>query len=120
MLNSLLMKADDLVFSDKDVKDVVRSMLLPLWNAYSFLATYATADGWNPTDILANGSIPETDHTLDRWILSKIQTLSAEIETYMEAYKLYAVVPSLASFIEDLTNWYIRLTRRRFWGASDQ
>ncbi len=120
MLNSPLLKADDLVFSDKDVKDVVRSMLLPLWNAYSFLATYATADGWNPTEAQAKGALPETDHTLDRWILSKVQTLSAEIEAHMEAYKLYAVVPSLASFIENLTNWYIRLTRRRFWGASDQ
>lgn len=120
MLNSPLLKADDLVFSDKDVKDIIRSMLLPLWNAYSFLATYATADGWKPTVQQAQGNIPETDHTLDRWILSNVQTLLAEIETHMDAYRLYAVVPCLASFIENLTNWYIRLTRRRFWGASDQ
>jgi isoleucyl-tRNA synthetase len=120
MLNSPLLKADDLVFSDKEVKDIIRSMLLPLWNAYSFLATYATADGWKPTEEQVLGALPETDHTLDRWILSKVQTLLAEIEGHMDAYKLYAVVPSLGTFIENLTNWYIRLTRRRFWGASDQ
>jgi isoleucyl-tRNA synthetase len=120
LLNSPLLKADDLIFSDKEVKDTIRSVLLPLWNAYSFLATYAAADGWKPSVEAASGAVPVTDHVLDRWMLSKMQSLIAEVDGHMEAYKLYAVVPCLVGFIENLTNWYIRLTRRRFWGEPDQ
>ena len=118
MLNSSLLKADDLIFSDKGVHDIARQVLLPLWNAYSFLSTYAKADGWLPSKKLAEGIFLDPKNDLDRWIVSRLNTLKSSIAKHMEAYKLYLVVTELINFIEDLTNWYIRLSRRRFWGDS--
>lgn len=119
MLNSPLMRAEDLIFSDQGVKDITRSVILPLWNAYSFLSTYANADNWQPDKALREGYAPECSDEMDRWIISRLQSLISSVATHMEAYKLYLVVPQLVSFIEDLTNWYIRLNRRRFWGDAN-
>ena len=116
MLNSSLLRAENLIFTDKGVKDVTRAVLLPLWNAYSFLSTYADSDGWKPSVELSKGQIPELENDLDRWIVSRLQSLVEKVHNQMEEYKLYQVVPPVVDFIEDLTNWYIRLSRRRFWG----
>ena len=56
---------------------------------------------------------------MDQWILSRLESLKANIATEMESYRLYNVVPALFDFIEDLTNWYIRLNRSRFWAEGD-
>ena len=72
---------------------------------------YASIDGWTPANATSAG-----DNILDRWILSRLQTLKASINVEMERYRLYNVVPKLFSFINDLTNTYIRLNRARFWG----
>lgn len=119
MINSPILRGEDLVFSDKGVMETTRAVILPLWNAHSFLTTYATADGWQPTSALVRGQAPEVTHEMDRWIISRLQTVAARVHEQMEVYKLYAVVPVVLEFIEDLTNWYIRLSRRRFWGAAD-
>ena len=119
MLNSPLLRAEDLIFTDQGVRDIIRQVLLPLWNAYSFLSTYAHADGWKPSEELKEGKAPKLSHEYDRWIVSKYQTLVVNIEEHMKAYKLYLVVPEVLSFVEDLTNWYIRLNRRRFWGEGE-
>ncbi len=119
MLNSAVLKAGDLSFSDQGVRDTTRAVLLPLWNAYSFLSTYAEADGWKPTEAMAKGEAPKVDQELDRWIISRFQTLCQRVHEQMECYRLYNVVPQVLDFIEDLTNWYIRLSRKRFWGADD-
>ncbi len=111
LINSGLMKGEEQRFTDAGVRDMIRRALLPWTNAFSFLETYAEIDGWTP-DQLAFG-----DNVLDRWILSRLQTLKANIAREMEAYRLYNVVPQLFAFIEELTNWYIRLNRSRFWGA---
>ncbi len=122
MLNSAVLRAEDLMFTDRGVKETTRSVLLPLWNAHSFLATYAHADGWKPDVGLVHGEVPKNrENELDRWIISRFQTLVAKVHERMELYQLYTVVPIVLDFIEDLTNWYIRLSRRRFWGdASDE
>ena len=120
MLNSPLLRAENVIFSDKGVKEITRSVLLPLWNAYSFLSTYAHADGWKPSTELAQGKLPKLEHILDKWIVSQLQTLIAKVHEHMEDYKLYLVVPPIVEFIEYLTNWYIRLCRRRFWGDSEK
>jgi isoleucyl-tRNA synthetase len=118
MLNSAVLKAGDLAFTDQGVRDTTRAVLLPLWNAYSFLSTYAAADGWQPTADLAKGVPPKVSGELDRWIISRFQTLCRRVHEQMELYRLYAVVPQVLDFIEDLTNWYIRLSRKRFWGTN--
>lgn len=118
MLNSPILRGEDLIFSDKGVLETTRAVLLPLWNAHSFLTTYAAADGWQPDASLAKGIAPKATDEMDLWILSRLQSLLAGVQQQMEQYHLYAVVPLVIGFIEDLTNWYIRLSRRRFWGAA--
>ena len=112
LMTSGLVRAEEQRFTDDGVRDMVRRALLPWKNAHSFLTTYAEVDGWSPGPEDA-GTSP---NILDRWILSRLQTLKANIGREMEHYRLDNVVPRLFSFIEDLTNWYIRLNRPRFWG----
>lgn len=119
MVNSPILRGEDLIFSDKGVVETIRSVILPLWNAQSFLTTYAEADGWQPTAKNLNGLPPEVASEMDRWIISRLHTLIESVHKHMESYHLYAVVPVLLDFIDDLTNWYIRLSRRRFWGKVD-
>lgn len=109
LINSGLVKAEDLKFSDAGVKEMVRRVMLPWFNSYKFFKTYAEIDGWKPNDTY------KPEHILDRWIYSKLQTLISQVDQEMQQYHLYNVVPHLFSFIDDLTNWYIRLNRRRFW-----
>ncbi len=113
LINSGLVKAEEQRFADSGVRDMVRRALLPWYNAYNFLATYAAIDQWAP-----DAAVPlASQNILDRWILSRLQTLKQTVATEMEAYRLYNVVPRLFEFIEELTNVYIRLNRSRFWGA---
>lgn len=114
LINSGLVKAEEQRFADNGVKDMVRRALLPWLNAFKFLHTYTQIDDWKPD---TNAS--DSDNIMDQWILSRLESLKANIATEMEHYRLYNVVPALFDFIEDLTNWYIRLNRSRFW-AEDQ
>ena len=110
-INSGLVRGEEQRFADSGVRDMVRRALLPWYNAYSFLRTYAEIDEWSPQKGQHEG-----DNILDQWIMSRLQTLKNTVATEMEGYRLYNVVPGLFAFIEDLTNWYIRLNRGRFWG----
>ena len=109
-ITSGLVKGEELRFTDDGVKDMVRRALLPWYNSYKFFSTYAKVDGWSASKDLKLG-----DNILDRWLLSNLQTLIKDVTYEMNHYRLYTVVPRLFHFIEDLTNWYIRLNRRRFW-----
>tara|TARA_B100001971_G_scaffold61895_1_gene56885 strand:+ start:83054 stop:86167 length:3114 start_codon:yes stop_codon:yes gene_type:complete len=113
-ITSGLVKGEELKFTDDGVKDMVRRALLPWYNSFKFFNTYASVDGWSAKENLKFG-----DNILDKWVLSKLQTLIKNVTTEMESYHLYNVVPQLFTFIEDLTNWYIRLNRRRFWEGKD-
>ncbi len=114
MLNSPVLRAETLRFSEAGVREVVRTVMLPYWNAYSFFTTYAEADGITMSDLEAApppGERPE----IDRWILSVLQSLIRQVNDRMEGYYLYDVIPPMISFIDNVTNWYIRRSRRRFW-----
>jgi isoleucyl-tRNA synthetase len=110
LINSGLVKGDEQRFADSGVKDMVRRALLPWFNSFKFLQTYADIDQWR-----ARTSPPETTNITDQWLLSRLQSLLTAVATEMAGYRLYNVVPALFEFIEDLTNWYIRLNRGRFW-----
>jgi isoleucyl-tRNA synthetase len=116
LINSGLVRGEEFRFTDEGVKDMVRRALLPWYNSFKFFHTYAKVDNWSAKDNFVKG-----ENITDKWLLSNLQTLVKNVTTEMEAYKLYNVVPQLFTFIEDLTNWYIRLNRRRFWedGLSD-
>jgi isoleucyl-tRNA synthetase len=116
LINSPVVRAEPLRFSEVGVRDVVRTVLLPFRNAWSFFVQYANADGWSPTD---QSPVAEDRPELDRWILSVLQSLIGEVNEQMEGYYLYRVVPPMLGFIDHLTNWYIRRSRRRFWRPAD-
>ena len=111
LINSGLVKAEEQRFVDSGVHEMTRRALLPWFNAFSFLKTYAEIDEWSPKDGFSSG-----DNVLDQWMVSRLQTLKEGVSKEMSEYRLYNVVPKLFDFIEDLTNWYIRLNRSRFWG----
>jgi isoleucyl-tRNA synthetase len=115
LMDSPVVKAQDLRFSEKGVSDIVRRILLRWWNAYGFFVTYANADGFIPRGLDEAGLQPEDFRLLDRWILSRLSDLTATVHREMQAYRLYSVVPALLKFIDDLTNIYIRFNRREFW-----
>ena len=115
LINSPLVRAEELRFSERGVRDTVRRLLLPWWNAYKFFVTYALVDEWRPARVLEATS----PNILDRWILSRKQTLIRRVSTEMEQYRLYNVVPALLDFLNELTNWYVRLNRRRFWSEDN-
>ena len=114
LLNSPALKAEEMRMTESGIKESLRAVIIPLWNSYSFFATYAALDGWSPED---DDQVPQ--NRLDRWILSELQTLIHELNTEMEAYRLYRTVPAMVAFVEKLTNWYIRRSRRRFWKSED-
>ncbi len=90
-------------------------MLLPFWNAYSFFVTYANVDGWIPQ----SDEPPQNGTELDNWIISLLNNTIASVNAEMEQYNLYKVVPILVDYIDNLTNWYIRRSRRRFWKSEN-
>jgi isoleucyl-tRNA synthetase len=110
LIDSPVVKAQELRFSEKGVYDVVRKILLRWWNSYSFFANYANIDGFAP-----KGTAYNTTNILDQWVLSRLNGLIANTQKEMDAYRLYNVVPHLLQFIEELTNTYIRFNRGVFW-----
>ena len=114
LLHSPAVKADDLAFSKGGVELVLRQILLPLWNAYSFFVTYAQIYNWEPTPL------PEKlDQAIDEWIISLANKLVLDVEMGMDQYDLSRAVEPFVDFVDQLTNWYIRRSRRRFWEAKD-
>ena len=115
MIYSPVVKAENLKFSESGVKQLMRDLLIPWWNAYSFFVTYANVDGFHEKEV----SAPKSDNVLDRWIVSSMETLIADVTKAMDAYDLQKSVRPFVKFIEDLTNWYIRRSRRRFWKSTN-
>ena len=115
MIYSPVVRAENLKFSEAGVKQLMRDLLIPWWNAYSFFVTYANVDGFHDEEVV----YPESENVLDRWIVSSIETLIADVTAAMDAYGLQKAVRPFVKFIEDLTNWYIRRSRRRFWKSQN-
>jgi isoleucyl-tRNA synthetase len=114
LIDSPVVRGDNLRFSESGVREVVRTVLLPYWNAFSFFTTYAEADGITVDELAGAPPISERAE-IDRWIISVLQSLIRRVNREMEDYRLYAVITPILGFIDDLTNWYIRRSRRRFW-----
>ena len=99
-------------FSVDTVGESVRQFLLTLWNTYSFWVLYANAENLAPGDFAA---APETASDLDRWALSRLQATIATVRERMDAYDCTSAGRAVADYVEELSNWYVRLSRRRFW-----
>jgi len=114
LMNSPVVKADDMRFSEKGVSDVVRNFILPIWNSYSFFVTYANIDKWKPAK-----KAKKPSNKLDLWILALLSELIETEIKFMETYDLQKASNAIYSFVDSLTNWYIRRSRRRFWKSED-
>jgi isoleucyl-tRNA synthetase len=99
-------------FSVETVGESVRQFMLTLWNTYSFWVLYANAENLGPLDF--RGS-PEPADDLDRWALSRLQATTATVRERMDEFDCTAAGRAIADYIEELSNWYVRLSRRRFW-----
>ena len=99
-------------FSVDTVGESVRQFLLTLWNTYSFWVLYANAEDLGPADFAAP---PEPANDLDRWALSRLQATTATVRERMDEFDCTAAGRAIAEYVEELSNWYVRLSRRRFW-----
>jgi len=97
-------------FSSDLVGEVLRSFTLTLWNTYSFFVTYANLDGWRP-----EGSVQITYSPLDQWLRSSLHTLVRDVTTALENYDVLGATRPIEVFVDQLSNWYLRRSRRRFW-----
>lgn len=114
-LNSPAVIADDMKFSEAGVELELRQVLIPFWNSFVFLSTYARIYKWDP----ARSSFKKPEADIDRWILSLLNKLILQVSSAMDAYELNNAVLPFVGFIDQLTNWYIRRSRTRFWSEED-
>ena len=112
LMSSTIVRGGDLRISDSGIDDVVRQVLLPIWNAYGFFTLYANVDGHRATMRSDSG------HLLDRYLLAKTSMLVEAVADRMDAYDLSGATHELQGFIDALNNWYIRRSRDRFWSKS--
>jgi isoleucyl-tRNA synthetase len=99
------------------VGEVVRNFTLTLWNVYAFFVTYANLDGWTPGLISQQGDAdnPPAYSDLDRWLLSELHTLVSVVSQALENYDVTGATRPIQNFVDDLSKWYLRRSRRRFW-----
>ncbi len=115
LMASPVIANQDVRFLEEGVRDGMRNVIIPLWNAFSFLTRYAELDNWRPDP----QALPAPKSDLDRWILSLVARLALDVKSSLLAYDIQGSVGSLESLIDALTNWYIRRSRRRFWRSGD-
>jgi len=111
LMSSPAVRAEDLRFSEKLVEETVRNVLLPLWNTYSFFVTYANAAEFEATETRRHSK-----HPLDMWMRAEAQDLVNRMTKELDNYDLSATCAEIHETIDALTNWYVRLSRRRFAG----
>jgi isoleucyl-tRNA synthetase len=99
-------------FGPENVDEVIRKFILTLWNTYSFYTLYANIDGFDP----AEHDVPVAERTLmDRWIIGDLHILIKKVTSELEGYDAFAAGRAIADFVDELSNWYVRRSRRRFW-----
>jgi isoleucyl-tRNA synthetase len=103
--------------SSEAVEDITRSFFLTLWNTYSFFCLYARLEGFDPRSSGGAASAPpDPPRTpLDRWVLAELAETVDQVTRGLDDYDATSAARRLATFVDDLSNWYVRLSRRRFW-----
>lgn len=117
LMHSAVVRGDEIRYSDEGVREVIKSIILPLWNSYSFFVQYANIDGVTCTGHEFDKKLP--DNPLDRWILSVSQQMIKDVTEALDDYDLSAAVDPMLRFIDRINNWYIRRNRRRFWKSGN-
>ena len=115
MLSSPVLAGEDFALIDKDVSDVARKLSM-VWNVYDFFTMYASVDGFDSKQAIA---VSKLENPLDIWLVSRVYELCNEITKGMEAYNIPSALSNVLLFIDDLSNWFVRRSRRRFWKSED-
>jgi len=113
MANSPLLNGGNMDFKEEWIVEVIKKVILPLWNTYSFFTTYANIDEFKPTGNSAR------NNPLDTWIISETNKLVADVTNGMETYEVTDATRPIVKFMDNLTNWYIRRSRKRFWKSEN-
>lgn len=99
-------------FHDKAVTEYQRKFMGTLWNTYAFFVLYGNVDNFNPAKYsLEYDKLP----VMDKWLLSKLNTVVKAVDNYLETYKVTEAARTLQEFVDDMSNWYVRRSRSRFW-----
>ncbi|HSO26737.1 MAG TPA: DUF5915 domain-containing protein, partial [Anaerolineales bacterium] len=110
---------NDLLFGYRRGDEARRAVLIPLWNVYSFFITYALLDGWEPAfefdPAYPEGPTPDSANLLDRWIVARLNESLAKVGPAIDASDPLSATLAVEALLDDLTNWYVRRSRRRFW-----
>jgi isoleucyl-tRNA synthetase len=117
LLSSPLMNGEDYALINKDVGDMARKLSM-VWNVYDFFTMYADVDGWEWDGKLEDHS-DDCQNVLDTWILSKVHSLINDVQNATEEYDLQRATRLFLPFVDDLSNWYVRRSRKRFWKSDD-
>jgi len=121
MLSSPVLAGEDFALLDKDVSDTARKLTM-IWNVYDFFTMYASVDGWDSKSSWKPSSkttFGDLKNPLDRWIISRLHQVKAEVIEGMEQYNIPKALAGVLPFIDDLSNWFVRRSRRRFWKSED-
>ena len=113
MLSSPVLAGEDFALLDKDVSDTARKLTM-IWNVYDFFTMYAEVDGWEFKGKKLSAP-KKLENKLDAWIVSRVFELRNNITENMEAYNLPAALAEVLPFVDDMSNWFVRRSRRRFW-----
>jgi isoleucyl-tRNA synthetase len=108
-MSSPILRGGDFSVTEQGIRDAVRQVVLPIWNSYSFLTMYANAADYRPSFTTAS-----TD-PLDRYVLGKLHVLVRDVTALMDVYDLFGACVAIRTFLDALTNWYVRRSRDRFW-----
>ena len=119
-LSSPLVNGEDANLADKDIETVERKLAM-FSNTYDFFTMYASVDGWDSDSAYKDGELlaPDSENILDKWIVSRLQSLVKEVVDGMEEYQLNEATRGVIPFLDDLSNWYVRRSRRRFWKSEN-
>ena len=121
MLSSPVLAGEDFALLDKDVSDTARKLTM-IWNVYDFFTMYAEVDGWDPKNSWkpsGKTTFGDLKNPLDRWIISRLHQVKAEVIEGMDQYNIPKAIAGVLPFIDDLSNWFVRRSRRRFWKSED-
>ncbi len=117
LMSSPILRGGNLIVTEAGIRDGVRQVMIPLWNAWHFFALYANAAGGG-RGYAASASTASTD-VLDRYLLAKLREFVETMTTQLDAYEIAAACDTMRSFLDVLTNWYIRRSRDRFWDSDN-
>jgi isoleucyl-tRNA synthetase len=111
LMSSPILRGGDMSVTESGIRDAVRQVLLPLWNVWYFFSLYANAEGYEAVRRTDSG------HLLDRYVLAKTRELVEVATRQMDAYDVSGACASVRSYLDALTNWYVRRSRDRFWAG---